>query len=158
MNFTELTGVRPVTTAIAYPNDIVGIIASEVLSAEIARYYLTVPLYPDTLVSTIDKFRPTFIVVERAALYDGSWFGVESESGGLLIEEILRIEKWSTKHGRTFIYIDNDWPDQNYSHEIRNSAHVRFPSQEFWLAMPEQPRRRKIFHVASDYSERTNND
>lgn len=157
VNFTELTGIQAVTTSGAVPADIVGTIASEALSTEIARYYLTVPIYPDSLVSTIDKYRPSYIVIERAALYQGTWFGAESESGGRLIDEILRVEKWAKKHRRILIYVDDKGPDTPYSRQIRDSSTVCFPSEAFWSELPEQPHRRKIYHLVSDYSNRTGN-
>lgn len=149
----DMTGVRPRTTAVQAPALTVATIASAEVHAAIEQLYMTVPLYPDSLVTTVDATRPEFIVIERAALYTGTWFGAEREEGGRLVDELGRLGKWSRKRGCRLILVDSTHPEAFYTAYIRELAHHVFPSSGFWDELPERPKRRKLFHLAQKFGQ-----
>ena len=145
----------PVRTTAHQPiPQVVATIATDQSQSEVARYYPTLPLYPDTVVASVDAHRPKFILIERAALNAGPWFGTEHEAGGALIELINRLEKWSLKAQCAMIMIDGPGEERYYTKRLRAAARHCFPNENFWSELPERPRRRKIYHLAQQFAEK----
>ncbi|MHA7156269.1 hypothetical protein [Arthrobacter sp. TMN-50] len=134
-----------------HPKLKVASIVHDLFLNELQAYYPVLPLYPSTLVESIDAGQPNLIIIHRSAFDDGPWFGSETSAGGTMIDELLRIFPWSRKKNVPVIFIENGQAEHTHTQSIRNIGTVIFPSREFFDALPENPRRLKIYELAQRF-------
>ncbi|MHA7276379.1 hypothetical protein [Arthrobacter sp. HLT1-21] len=134
-----------------HPKLRVAAIVHDLFLDELQTYYLVLPLFPSTLVESIDAGQPNLIIIHRSAFADGPWFGSETSAGGTMIDELRRILPWSRKKNVPVVFVENGQEEQTYTQSIRNIGTVIFPSEEFFDVLPESPRRRKIYELAQQF-------
>ncbi|MBG6218716.1 hypothetical protein IWX75_003203 [Arthrobacter sp. CAN_A6] len=131
----------------------VGAIVEDDFYDELEQRYNVMPIFPSCLVNSVDTLQPQIIVIQRAALNSGPWFGTEDAAGGTLFEEIRRLAPWSRKRKVPVIFVDNGQPERLHTAALRDIGSIVFPSAAFFDELPEGPRRSHIYELSQRFAQ-----
>lgn len=114
---------RPLVGA---PVAVVGEVEVVATLAAVAR---VVVLRPGRAVATFDVEQPRAVVLDRAALATGAWFGVESPMGAALADELAEVSRRARAAGVTVYWLEAAGSEGPGTTRLRELADVLLPGE-----------------------------
>lgn len=109
----------------------VGLIGGSDLQRLLSRRGDVCSYVPSMAIAQNKSFRPSTLVVEEGAMFDGPWAGALSASGIPLYDEMCQVIDWSATQGIPVYFVRNTGLTDIHTHDLAKRSFVISRESEF---------------------------